>query len=139
MTTTTTSTTQSTTESTTQSTTQSTTESTTQSTSTTESTSTSTTTTTMSSADAAESSANAAESSSDAAESSSIATKVWSCDFESDFCGAAQRSTDYSDNIQWMRLNQGTASYMTGPSDAASGDYYTYIEATGKSYRDYGS
>ncbi|WP_299457010.1 M20/M25/M40 family metallo-hydrolase [uncultured Microscilla sp.] len=39
-----------------------------------------------------------------------------------------------SDNIDWSRDNNGTPSNNTGPSSAADGNYYMYIEASSPNY-----
>ena len=55
---------------------------------------------------------------------------LWSCSFESSqesLCGMSQ-STD--DDFDWTRQTGATPSSETGPSKAADGDFYIFIEAS---------
>jgi hypothetical protein len=52
--------------------------------------------------------------------------------FETTCLGSWTQNTD--DNINWTRRSGSTPSSSTGPSSAAEGSYYYYIEASGSNY-----
>ena len=59
-----------------------------------------------------------------------ISSLFWSCDFEENvdtLCGMRQ---SIDDQFDWIRNAGVTLSYGTGPSSAASGEHYLYIEAS---------
>jgi hypothetical protein len=56
-----------------------------------------------------------------------ITTYPYIEDFESDL---GQITQDTSDNFDWTRASGGTPSGSTGPSDAVSGNFYLYTEAS---------
>ena len=60
---------------------------------------------------------------------------MWQCDFALDnLCGAAVLADE--DSFDWLLRTGRVPSVETGPSQAFSGDYYVYTEATGKNTGD---
>ena len=64
---------------------------------------------------------------------SCISEILWSCDFEKDFCGLLHKG-----KFEWMRKSGSTTTWDTGPSRAASGNYYIYTEANNYNNAKYG-
>ena len=66
-----------------------------------------------------------------------LAGDVKSCDFESNrqpsMCDMVQEKNDQFD---WTLISGATPSDLTGPTSAASGIFYIYIEATDRSTND---
>ncbi|MFK7784821.1 MAG: M12 family metallo-peptidase [Crocinitomicaceae bacterium] len=60
--------------------------------------------------------------------STTISSFPYSESFESSF-GAWEQDT--GDDFDWVRDANGTPSYLTGPSSAADGSFYAYVEASG--------
>ena len=49
----------------------------------------------------------------------------WSCDFEDITC-----PVDQDGMLRWIRHTGETKTWYTGPSDAAQGEYYMYMESS---------
>ena len=60
-------------------------------------------------------------------------TMPWSCGFEAP--GICEMAQSASDQFDWTVANE-TLSTPTGPDAASSGDYFAYIEATGRGTND---
>ena len=67
----------------------------------------------------------------------SVSATSYACGFEDDsnpICDAAQPVG--TDDFDWQRHSGGTGSSGTGPSGAAVGDWYLYVEASSPRARD---
>ena len=55
---------------------------------------------------------------------------TWNCDFDSTLNQVCDMVQSETDNFQWTLKDGATRSRDTGPSYAADGMYYMYIEAS---------